>query len=55
MDCLRLDRYAFDLKEFPQRLHRVRHRSIHSFVDVERRKMCAVALGYSAPHHGERA
>jgi hypothetical protein len=56
MDCPWLDRYAFGLNGFRQRLHRV-GRSIHMFVDVERRKLSAVATGcgYSAPDQGERA
>ena len=57
MDCLRLDRYAFGLNGFRQLLYRVGRRSHRTLVDVERRELSVVALGfgYSAPYLEERA
>jgi hypothetical protein len=57
MYCLRLDRYAFGLNGFRQLLYRVGQRSIRTLVDVERRELSVVALGfgYSAPYLEERA
>jgi hypothetical protein len=57
MDRLWLDRYVFGLNGIRQRLHRVGLRSIQALVDVDRRKLTAVVLGfgYSAAYQGERA
>jgi hypothetical protein len=55
MDRLWMDRYAFGLNGIRQRLHRVGLRSIQARVDIDRRKLAAVVLGYSAAYQGERA
>ena len=57
MDCLWPDCYAFGLNGFRQRFYRVDQRSIQMLVDVERRELSAVALGFghSARRQGERA